>query len=193
MKKRRFGIVAFMCVAILCLGIGFAALTDDLFIDGTLNWSAEAAQKEFNQNVYFSAAAVDSSSTITDTTKVTTAIAADKNSDANDKVTINVAADAFTVVGQKAVIVATIKNDSNLEAAIAVNTAEGSLTSLPEAGDAFAVTYVINDATIAAKTGETASTGTVTITIELKKIPDGAINNAAFAIELVATSVNPAA
>lgn len=53
MKKRRSAIVAFLLVAILCLGIGFAALTDDLLVDAKVGWDQTKSQDDFKLHVFF--------------------------------------------------------------------------------------------------------------------------------------------
>lgn len=60
MKNRRRIIVAFMLCAVMLLGIGYAALTDDLFITGDATLNTTQAQKEFDEDIYFSDAAVKS-------------------------------------------------------------------------------------------------------------------------------------
>lgn len=61
MKNRKRIIVAFMLVAVLLLSVGYAALTDDLFITGDATLNTTQAQNEFDADIYFSAADVQSS------------------------------------------------------------------------------------------------------------------------------------
>ena len=53
MKKRRIAIVSFLMLAVLVMGIGFAALTDNLFIKGEANLETTVAQPIFDSKVYF--------------------------------------------------------------------------------------------------------------------------------------------
>ena len=55
MKNRKTIIVAFLLVAALCIGIGYAALSDTLKVSGTANLDASAAVNVFDDDVYFSA------------------------------------------------------------------------------------------------------------------------------------------
>ena len=62
MKKRRLAIASFLLVAVLVMGVGYAALTDNLFIKGEATLATTAAQSTFDDDVYFSAASVKASS-----------------------------------------------------------------------------------------------------------------------------------
>lgn len=53
MKKRRTAIIAFLLCACLCIGAGYAALTDNLFIKGEATLATTEAQKDFDEDVYF--------------------------------------------------------------------------------------------------------------------------------------------
>ena len=55
MKKRRTFIVSMLLVAALALGIGYAALSDTLDINGTADVNQSQAEADFDLNVYFSA------------------------------------------------------------------------------------------------------------------------------------------
>ena len=55
MKNRRITIVAFLLIAALTLGFGYAAVTNVLDIQGSASVSATAAEAEFNENVYLRA------------------------------------------------------------------------------------------------------------------------------------------
>ena len=54
MKKRRTLIISMLLIAALCLGIGYAALTDTLDINGTVDVNQSAAEEAFDIEVYFS-------------------------------------------------------------------------------------------------------------------------------------------
>ena len=58
MKKRRSLIISVLLVAALALGIGYAALTDVLEIDGRIQADAEAMSSTFEGLVYFDSAEV---------------------------------------------------------------------------------------------------------------------------------------
>lgn len=54
MKKRRTLIVSVLLIAALALGIGYAALTDVLDINGTVDVNQSQAEADFDLEVYFS-------------------------------------------------------------------------------------------------------------------------------------------
>ena len=53
MKNRKRIVVAFMLVAVLLLGVGYAALQSELTINGTATFSEEAASDAFQKEVIF--------------------------------------------------------------------------------------------------------------------------------------------
>lgn len=53
MKNRKTVVVAFLLVAVMLLGVGYAALTDTLRIDGNAVLSHDSANKAFDDLVYF--------------------------------------------------------------------------------------------------------------------------------------------
>ncbi len=53
MKTRRFTVVAFLLAAVMIIGIGFANLTDNLFIKGEAALSTTDARNAFDEDVYF--------------------------------------------------------------------------------------------------------------------------------------------
>ena len=58
MKLKRTSFVAFLLCAVMLLGIGFATLTDNLFIGGEASLSTTQSQAKFDAGVYFSDACV---------------------------------------------------------------------------------------------------------------------------------------
>ena len=58
MKNRRTVVVAFLLVAVMLLGVGYAALTDTLTITGDLKSDPSASQTEFDGDIYFSATSI---------------------------------------------------------------------------------------------------------------------------------------
>ena len=180
MKKRRTAIVAFLLVAILCLGIGFAALSDDLLIDSTLAWSREKAQPDFDNEVYF----VNHSDGVVaqaDTTNSTCAnpgsaliTYAIKNQGADtdtqgtagwhDKLVINIDDSVFSAANEKLEIKAKVQNASTTDLTIGVAT--------ENSGNDNGLTY-----TVALKEAVTISAGAaqeIIIVITLKSTPDSA-------------------
>ena len=120
MKNKRKVIVVFMLLAVLCLGIGYAALVDDLYIDGKVsvdvdgngadsededNSEISPFEEDFSQDVYFKNAKAAE-------TGVTATIGTDKNNQANDKLTITVADTVLTSKGDSTTITVDVMNDS---------------------------------------------------------------------------------
>lgn len=60
MKNRKRIVVAFLLVAVMLLGIGYAALTVPLTITGNATFKADQAQNEFTGDIYFSETALTS-------------------------------------------------------------------------------------------------------------------------------------
>ena len=54
--KNRKGLISLMLVAVLLLGIGYAALSDTLDITGSADVNQSAAEEAFNEDIFFSAA-----------------------------------------------------------------------------------------------------------------------------------------
>lgn len=61
MKNRKTIVVAFMLVAVLMLGVGYAALTTHLNIDGGATVSVEGAQNSYADDIKFTKVSTDAS------------------------------------------------------------------------------------------------------------------------------------
>ncbi len=59
MKNRKTIIVGFILVACMIVGVGYAVVVNTLDIGGTASVSREEAEKEFNQDIYFSGVVVN--------------------------------------------------------------------------------------------------------------------------------------
>jgi len=168
MKKRRSFIIALLLVATLTLGIGYAALSDVLDIQGTAEISAGIAEEAFNQDVYFSE--------VSSGTGYTASI----NPDNNDKATFT--ATGFSQVGDKVSVTFTIKNDSEHYAA---NVTPRLLQNSNE--EYFGIS---SDWNSTMQTIDAGGTKTITVTVELIKLPtaDEGLTTASFNIELSAVT-----
>ncbi|MGM9682759.1 MAG: hypothetical protein ACI3XQ_04095 [Eubacteriales bacterium] len=183
MKNRKKVVVALLLVAVLCLGVGYAALTDTLFVNGTVSVKQNAtALAEFAEDVHFTG-------TPTVPTGVTASIGDDDVDPAGnkDKLTITVADTALVNAGDKVKISADIINESaDYGAAITLNAATSSGAYL---GDLYSVTC----AWAAGSTGTIAkggtNTNTVEITIELLKTPTEDVISDTFTITFDVASV----
>jgi uncharacterized repeat protein (TIGR01451 family) len=166
--KSRKGLISLMLVAVLLLGIGYAALTDTLDITGSADVNQSAAEEAFNEDIYFSAAVANE-----------TGNTASVNADNNDKASFT--AKTLKGKGDKVTFTFTIKNDGDIAATVTpklnatlgnTNTEYFSLTSDWDGG---------------AKTLAAGSEVTYTLTVELLKTPTETVA-ASFLVELTAVA-----
>lgn len=179
MKNRRLVIGAFLMVAVLSLGVGFAALSDTLSVGGTVAYNPEAATAEFNADVYFASPAVDTSASTCEKPGSIQVAVENDGADENDKLTITVEEDAFTSAGQVAVITVTVQNDSTDKVSVSLDTEATNTTNIQ---DVF--TIEVTGANAIEADGE----GVVTITITLNKTVQ--VEDAAISLTLKAESAN---
>lgn len=170
MKKRRSSIIVFVLVAALCLGIGYAALTDVLDITGSADVNQSAAESEFNEDVYFTAAVANDGGNT-----------ASVNADNNDKASFTV--NSLAGQGDTASFTFTIYNAGDLDATVTptLNATLGNTN--PE------YFKISSDWDGAAKTLTAGGSLTYTVTVELLKTPTETIA-ASFLIELTAVADN---
>ena len=168
MKNRRNVVIAFMIVAVMLLGIGYAALSDTLDITGSADVNQSAAEEAFNEDIFFSAAVANEQGNT-----------ASINPDNNDKASFTAA--TLKGKGDKVTFTFTITNDGDVAADVTpkLNATLGNTN--PEY---FSIT---SDWSGAAKTLEVHSSVTYTVTVELLKTPTETISGS-FLIELVAVS-----
>ena len=171
MKKRRSVVIAFLLVAALLMGIGYAALTDVLDITGSADIDRSAAESSFNEDIYFSAAVANEA----DNT-------ASVNPDNNDKASFT--ANTLKGAGDKATFTFSIVNVGDVDATITPKITTNTQTEY------FKLTSDWNGATqnLPAGTLDTAPL-TYTVTVELIKTPTETLSGS-FLIELTATSVD---
>lgn len=165
MKNRKLVIVAFLVIATLLLGVGYAALTDVLDITGSADINQSAAEEAFNEDIYFSAAAANE-----------TGNTASVNADNNDKASFT--ANTLKGDGDKATFTFTIKNDGDLDAVVTPSISSNTKTEFFSLSSDWAG----QPQTLAA--GETK---TYTVTVELTATPTDTISGS-FIIELTAVS-----
>lgn len=169
MKKRNTYVGLILLVAVLMLGIGYAAISN---ITLNINGKAKATLSDENFKVKFTG-----TPEVSDADLVTAEITSD-----DTKATINV--DSFTKKGQTATATYTILNDSeDLSASIAIP----EITNSNE--EYFSVTTDMTTAT----TVVAGDTTTVTVTVELIKTPIDDNQEANINIDLVASPVQPTA
>lgn len=174
MKNRKSVIVAFLLVAVMLLGVGYAALTDVLDITGTADVNQSAAEESFNKDIFFSAAVAN------ETGNTASGNTASVNADNNDKASFTV--NSLKGKDDAASFTFTIKNAGDVAANIIpkLNAALGN--TLPEYFD------VTSDWGGQAKKLAAGEEITYTVTVKLLKTPTKTISGS-FLVELTAVSV----
>lgn len=115
MKSKKYLIGLIVGVLLLCLGVGYAAVTSQLIITGTASTADEETLKE-NLQVYFTEKLDFSSGDLTATATIN-----------GDKISASVATSGFSKVGDVVTIVLKISNQStDYDAGITMNTQSSS-------------------------------------------------------------------
>ncbi|MBQ4111170.1 MAG: hypothetical protein IJD38_00065 [Clostridia bacterium] len=121
MKKRRSLIISLLLVAALTLGVGYAALTDDLFVTGTAGVASDDAKDAFAADVYFTKAVISAD-------KGKAVIGNDKNGEASDLVTITVEDGVLAGKGDSVICSLEISNVGDLAANVTLDSCAPSNT-----------------------------------------------------------------
>ena len=182
MKNRNTVITAFVLVAVMLMAVGFAALTDDLFINGDVNLTHGAAQEEVAKDVYFSA--------VSDEENCSAVISASDASNDTIVVKINDDTTSMAVAGDEASFTATVQNDNNVMVYLTFeHTASEYFEMCVVDSNGVHTTGADGSITVAADGGTT----DILVKIEmLKNVPDAGIKVAgAFFIEVTASTVAP--
>lgn len=179
MKNRKTVVVAFLLIAVMLLGVGFAALTDTLTLIGNATIDMKQAENNFDAKVYFSAAKVVSS----------------PNPEVDQVGGVGTDDATYTVhslasKGDVAVFEFTIKNESNVPVKIEIP--ENKLSGVPNNSNSnegkFKITYTYGNADMVIASG-----GTMTVTVKVEVIaPVTSATGATFGIEYTATTVETA-
>lgn len=170
MKNRKTIIVAFVLVACMLVGVGYAALSDVLDITGTADVNQSAAEEAFNEDVHFSAAVANE-----------TGNTASVNADNNDKASFT--ANTLKGANDVATFTFTIVNEGDVDATVTPTLSATAGNTMPEY---FAISSDWNGQ---AKTLAAGQSLTYTVTVKLLKTPTEAISGS-FLIELKAVSVD---
>ena len=167
MRNRKRVVVSFLLVACMLIGIGYAALTDVLDINGTVDVNQSAAEAAFDADIYF-----------TDATPANTGDSAYISTDDPDMAGFSIA--SLSGKGDTASFTFTISNFGDLDATVTPTLASDGNTN---------PTYfkITSDWEGRAKRLEAGSTLTYTVTVELLETPTASIHGA-FHIELRAVS-----
>jgi hypothetical protein len=169
MKNRKTVVVAFLLVAVMLMGVGYAALTDVLDITGSADVNQSAAEEAFNEDIYFSAAVANE-----------TGNTASVNADNKDKASFT--AKTLKGAGDEVTFSFTIKNDGDVAATVTptLNATLGNTN--PEYFD------IESDWGGAPRELAAGAEISYTVTVTLKKTPTETIAGS-FLIELTAKSV----
>jgi len=159
MKKRKSALVAFLLAAVTGIGIGYAAVSDKLFVAGTIAVTTDGASEAFNEDVYF--ASVDNVTNCT------------AHIDDADKDRIDSSITGLKGIGDTATITATIHNVGTLPADIKVSAATVGASYV----EYFDVTtdWGTETKTLDAGTVDSPSTIQIVITVTMKKATTNAI------------------
>ena len=172
MKNRRNVVVAFLVVAVMLLGIGYAALTDVLDINGSVDVNQSAAEEAFNEDIFFSAAAANEAGNT-----------ASVNADNNDKASFTI--NTFKGKDDVATFTFTIKNNGDVDANVTPKLNASLGNTNPEY---FAIESDWDGDTKLLEAGEEI---TYTLTITMLKTPTETVSGS-FLVELEAKSVEAA-
>lgn len=168
MKNRRNVVVAFLLIAVMLLGVGYAALTDVLDITGSADVNQSAAEEAFNEDVYFTAAVANQ-----------TGNTASVNADNKDKASFT----ANTLKGKDDVVTFTftIVNEGDVAADVTPTLNATAGNTKPEY---FEITSDWDGAT---KTLASGGSLTYTVTVKLLQTPTESVSGS-FLIELTAVT-----
>ena len=176
MKKRRTLVVAFVLVAALCLGIGYAAVSTTLDITGS---ATMLPNKAFAEQICFTAAnPLDAGNTASVNT----------NNDSKASFTAN----NLNGVGNKASFTFTVENKGDLDAKINVTVCNVTAGNVTGEDPYFRITTNWENNIIdiaAADANSDDDTATVTVTVEVLRTPVNTVSGS-FLVELTANSVN---
>ena len=170
MKNRKTVVVAFLLVATLLLGVGYAALTDTLTIAGQANITTGKAEEALNEDVFFYSAAP------ADTTG--TSGVADTASVLNDNDRASFTVNSLALGGETATFTFVVHNKSNHD--VTLSTPNVSIRDLIENGEdvdsdndnVFTVTTSWASTTLPAAT-DAENPGTATLTVTVKLLNEG--------------------
>ena len=109
MRNRKTVITAFILVAVMLMAVGFAEMSDDLFITGNAKITAENAETAFGEDIYFTKAVMTAD-------RGTAVIGADNSGEANDKITITVDENALKGKGDSVLCACEITNAGDVDA-----------------------------------------------------------------------------
>ena len=177
MRNRRTVVLVFLLVAVLAIGVGYAAIQDALDIQGTVEMQATTAEKALDKDVYFTRV-IDKGDDPESDVK-TKGFTANINTNNNDKAQFSVY--GHTEVGQVIEITYEVTNtgeNANQTAVVTTNITTNSQSEY------FNVTTSWDNEVV---TLAPEATETITVYIELIKAPTSYVNSSVV-IELSAVA-----
>ena len=199
MKNRKTIIVAFVLVACMLIGVGFAALSTVLDITGTVNITKEFIDDEFANDVYFvSGAFVGGKFDVNSGKASQDSITPESNGHA---ASASFTSNNMAAKGDFVEVKFTIKNDSDFDVAVKIdmNKSNGNanMSNTNASQFKFQIKYgesgtYMDLAGINLEELEIASQGSGDVYIRVEVIDEiNAATNAIFGVELTATEVTP--
>ena len=161
MKNRRIVVVALMLVAVICVGVGYAALNDTINFTGKVNYKAEFP-------------------IVWGTVKASDGILTSDEGTGTDTLTVSMDTTEWAV-GEEKTFTVTVENNSRYDAK---NVKVQALTTTAVA-DNYTVTAEVTGATTIVVGG----TATVTVTVTMDSYPTDTVTDAAFTFEVYADKV----
>ena len=158
MKNRRIVVVALMLVAVLCVGVGYAALNDTINFTGKVNYTAEFPIV-WGEATYADGLLTDVSGEDTET------------------FTVSMDTTEWTINDPKTFTIA-VKNDSRYAAE---NVTVSAVTDT-----AVAANYTVTAALTGVNTIVAGGTSTVTVTVTMNSYPTDTVENAEFTFTVTA-------
>lgn len=188
MRNRKVIVTAFLLVAVLILGVGYAAVTDILDITGTSEVSQAGAEKAFNEDIYFDGVKNAEGSFVE--SYVGTGYSARVNADNNDKASFTVT--GLEGAGDSVTITYRVVNKGDLDAVVSVKSSTNSNDEY------FKVEYFVNGSSTALDLTSGTTMGTIahtdgqmeiTVVVTLRKTPTDT-QSLTSTFEFVATGVD---
>lgn len=189
MKNRKTVVVAFLLVAVMLMGVGYAAVTNVLDIQGSASVSANVAEEEFNEDIYFKGVKDAQGNVVTNIDSTANAgYTANINTNNNDKAQFT--ALALANQNDKVTITYVIQNDSAFDATVGMKTntnTNGSINGGAETGDFDFTYYFADDTSLRSTTIPAGGQVEVTVVVTLKNQLSAA-SSASFVLELQASA-----
>ncbi len=158
MKNRRIVVVALMLVAVICVGVGYATLSDTINFTGKVSYTPDF-QIVWGEATYADGLLTDVSGTDTDT------------------FTVSMDTTEWTV-GESKTFTVDVKNNSRY----AAENVQVKGLNFDALGGNYTVTAAVTGATTIAVGGTT----TVTVTVTMTNYPEDAVSDAAFTFQIYA-------